>query len=436
VKDWWIRYRPLSLSPFALSCIFKMLTRLKLLAQLLYDPVHSMAEIRSRAPFIFAISAATLASLIYNLIGPNSYAIALRQDLRYLLFFQDGIDESFFARLIYEAVVYAGSHLVIIIFLAGIFVPLCIWIAGLFDRRGAPINIRKDYRPMLSCFFYAWAAAHLLMFLPALLLFKRDGEWFEYGLSLAPMPYFLLLLVIGLRAVLRISAGLAAVTILLSLIFIPLLLFGTVTLLSFMSPFLLIILIILLRGYFSQVMAEHRAKIAFKQNLEAATLNPADASAHYNLGLIYQKRGQYQEAIESFKRAVEIDVYETDAHYQLGRIALEQGRYSDAISHFDTVVRQDMDHSQSEVWREIGCTYFAAGQYTDALEAFERFLARRPSDAEGMYRHGLTLYKLGRSDEAASQMRAVIETVRTAPAYKYRLDRRWMIEAQSFLRSQ
>jgi hypothetical protein len=33
-------------------------------------------------------------------------------------------------------------------------------------------------------------------------------------------------------------------------------------------------------------------------------------------------------------------------------------------------------------------------------------------------------------------MQACIESVRTAPAYKYRSDRRWLQLAQSFLRSQ
>ena len=58
------------------------------------------------------------------------------------------------------------------------------------------------------------------------------------------------------------------------------------------SPFLLILLFLLLRGFFSDIIGSHRAKAAFKQNLESATLNPADASAHYNLGLIHQSRGE------------------------------------------------------------------------------------------------------------------------------------------------
>jgi tetratricopeptide (TPR) repeat protein len=198
----------------------------------------------------------------------------------------------------------------------------------------------------------------------------------------------------------------------------------------------LILVIILLRNLLGDMFSAQRAREDFKRSLETATLNPADASAHYNLGFIYQQRGQLEDAKASFRRAIEIDPEEIDAHYQLGRIARDEGKLAEAINHFDAVVRHNADHSQSEVWREIGHTYFQAGQLEDARAAFERFIEKRPSDAEGRYRYGLTLHRLGRYDEAAAEMQACIEAVRTSPAYKYRSERHWASEAQSFLKSQ
>src|SRR5262249_9141182 len=60
------------------------------------------------------------------------------------------------------------------------------------------------------------------------------------------------------------------------------------------SPILFIFAFILLRGYFTDFMGQQRAKAAFRKNMELATLNPADASAHYNLGLIHQSRGELE----------------------------------------------------------------------------------------------------------------------------------------------
>ena len=156
----------------------------------------------------------------------------------------------------------------------------------------------------------------------------------------------------------------------------------------FGSPFLLFLLFMLLRGYFSDIMGGHRAKAAFKQNLESATLNPADASAHYNLGLIHQSRGELDQARERFERALQIDPEEIDASYQLGRIARQQKRYADAIQNFEQVVARNPAHSQHEVWREVAATYIAAGQFEDARTALDQFLEHRPSDPEGLVSDG------------------------------------------------
>jgi len=202
------------------------------------------------------------------------------------------------------------------------------------------------------------------------------------------------------------------------------------------SPFLIIVLFVLLRGYFGEIMGQHRSKAAFKQNLESATLNPADASAHYNLGLIHQQRGELDAARERFERAVQIDDEEIDSHYQLGRIARQQKRFADAIRNFEQVVARDPAHAQHEIWREVGATYVSAGQYEDARTALEQFLERRTSDPEGLYLMGRAHAGLGHRREAANSMQACIEAVKTAPAYKYRLSKRWLNEAQQFLRSQ
>jgi tetratricopeptide (TPR) repeat protein len=201
------------------------------------------------------------------------------------------------------------------------------------------------------------------------------------------------------------------------------------------SPFLLVMLFFLVRGYVGNMLQTQRARESFKRNLEAATLNPADASAHYNLGLIHQQRGEVEAARERFERAIQIDDDEVDAHYQLGRIARQQKRLTDAVRHFEQVVSRDVAHAQHEIWREVGATYIAAGQHEDARNALDQFLERRPSDPEGLYLMGRAHAGLGHQREAASSMQACIDAVKTAPAYKYRADKRWLNEAQQFIKS-
>jgi tetratricopeptide (TPR) repeat protein len=413
-----------------------MRSRLTPLIKLFYNPAQAMIEISAGAPYVFGAAIALFATFAYYEVLSGRLLVIFAELSR-------GRSMGMTARfviIVYQIVLGMIGQASPILFLTVVFVPACLLATSLIHRRASfSVLLRQEYASLVSCALYSWAAAHLMMLIPALFLFQpgeTDSIVVEAALRLVPLPYFIFLIVLAAHAVLRVGYGGATGVVALgslSLFALPLL-----PRLSFIltSPFLLILVIILLRNFLGDMMSSQRAREDFKRNLEAATLNPADASAHYNLGLIYQQRRQLAEAKASFARSIEIDPDETDAHYQLGRIAREEGRLADAIGHFDAVVSRNPEHSLNEAWREIGWTYFQAGQYEDARVAFERFIDKRPSDAEGRYRYGLTLHQLGRDDEAATEMRACIEAVRTSPVFKYRAEKHWATEAESFLRSQ
>lgn len=361
-----------------------------------------------------------------------------------------------------------------VMLIAVVLVPILALIANTFERRGSfRVVITQEYAPVAASLFYVLTAANIVGILLAAVFhysgiqdqnipnaiqqadrlramlpegpeFTELVERFKNPAVISDqlfrMPrYFLFAIgtVVAVKDTFRMSSARA-----LGVSFIAW--FPTTflwpivsSLLSSVmgSPFLLFFLFMLLRGYFSDIMGSHRAKAAFKQNLESATLNPADASAHYNLGLIHQSRGELDAARERFERALKIDDGEIDASYQLGRIARQQKRYADAIQNFEHVVARDPAHSQHEIWREVAATYIAAGQFEDARMALDQFLEHRPSDPEGLYLMGRAHAGLGHKREATSLMQACIEAVKTAPAYKYRTSKRWLNEAEQFIKS-
>lgn len=418
----------------------------RLLLKLLWQPMTAIRGLRDRAPVAFTVGAAWLATTPYVMVALRLLMSAPLGGLgRAQSPYRPRVSFDYFSVSgLWSAAVGGGM---LVLFVAVVYVPVAIFLAnllaGLVERRPSfSLVIREEYAPTLACALGAWAVALLVTLAPAAVLGWQSGRLssdlliaYFFLLVVLPLPVFAALMTITLGTVLRVGWGAALVATLLSflsLLGLPLLLRAF----SFVcaSPFLLLLLIFLLRDRLGDLMSAQRARQSFKQKLEAATLNPADASAHYNLGLLYQQRGELDQAAACFRRAVEIDPQDTDANYQLGRIAREQGRPDEAIKYFEAVVRQAPTHSQHEVWREIALVYLTARQYQDALEMLDRFLAERPSDAEGRYWRGMTLSRLGRAAEAAEEMRACIESVRTAPAYKYRSERRWLQLAQNFLR--
>ena len=431
-----------------------MLDWLKPLPMMFYAPRRGMAAVRERAPLGAAALLALAAQAAYELFTQWPYLAG-------------GLARS--APLTAFSVLRNAAGELLLLALA--FVPLLVLFANLFERRGSyGLVLRQEYAPVASCVFYAWTVAHLLA-LPLSWLARRGGVearvvedsvtfWESYaergaispellaelldpgqlskGFALGVvLPLVALWMLPAVRESLRLSWGRAAAVLVGSAVVMALA--SPVLGLAHMllaSPFLLVLAFLLVRGYLTDAMRTQRARASFRQNLEAATLNPADASAHYNLGLIHLDRKELAEARSRFQRAVEIDADERDAHYQLGRISRSENKLPEAIEHFGRVVERAPDHAQHEVWREIGATYLAAGQFPDAHDALEKFLDRRPSDPEGLYLQGRALAGMGRRREAADLMRACIEAVRTAPAYKYRTEKRWLNEAQQFLRTQ
>src|SRR5215510_3591166 len=418
-----------------------MLVNLSLLFGLLWRPMTAVQRLRDRAPVAFSVFAAWLMTFLYWTVAPVLTGYA--QGGRWSDDVTGGEFESGFRTLSGALSGAAVKAAMVVLFVAVIYVPFAILIANLFERRASfSLVIREEYAGVVSCSLLSLAGS-LLVTLPAAILIGWQSGSLEGDviiryivlLLMMPLPIFAGLMAITIGTSFRIGWAAATVTTLisfLSLVGVPLL--ATAANFVCASPFLLLLLLFLLRDRIDEFIGATRSRQAFKQNLEAATLNPADASAHYQLGLIYQKRGQQDAAVASFQRAAEIDPQEVDAHYQLGRIARQQERLNEAIRHFERVVQLDPAHSQNEIWRETGLVYYDAGQFQDALEMFDKFLGNRPSDAEARYWRGMTLYKLGRESEAAQEMQNCVESVRTAPAYKYRFDRRWMNLAENFLR--
>jgi Tfp pilus assembly protein PilF len=435
---------------------------LRFIGMIFYAPLRGMREVRDRGGLASAALAAFLIQFVYIL------AVGWLAG-----------DRSIVTRgpsLIFNNLFNAAAPVLLV---AVIVVPVTTLIANLFDRRGSfRVVLQQEYGSLASVMLFAVSGATIIALISAVLLHfsgiqssyvattaeSLDSEqmrrWTQlFGLTseqiaagnarfrdpifvsrylfeLVRFPLFAIGGVAAVRETFRLAwLRSVAVFFLTALASLPLSLM-LYPLFSHIagSPFLLLFAFILLRGYFQSVVSTQRARTAFKQNLEAATINPRDSSAHYNLALIHQSRGELDQARERFQRAIEIDPDETDAHYQLGRIARSQNRWAEAIGHFEQVVQRDQYHAQNEIWREIGATYISAGQFEDARDTLQKFLERRENDPQGLYLMGRAHAGLGDQQEAASSMQACIDAVKTAPAYKYRAEKRWLHEAQQFLK--
>jgi tetratricopeptide (TPR) repeat protein len=293
---------------------------------------------------------------------------------------------------------------------------------------------QRDYSPLLTCIAMAWTAAQFPIVLAR---WTAPPPVFQILGGLAYL-YFALLVFFAVRTVFGAGNGSAASTVALS--WIPLgaaillreplsMIFGIVA-----SPFFLFFAIYYLGAEFRRLGDGLRAGQSYRRMLEAATVNPHDGEAQYQLGLIHQHRRQYTEAIRRFEAAVAIDQTETDAHFQLARIFRDQGRFPDALPHLEAVLKQNEKHSFSEVHRELGAVYLALDRVPDALRHLTTYTDRREYDPEGLYLYGQALDQSNRPAEARDIYLRAVDAARTAPHYRRHLVAKWSRLAQKAAR--
>ena len=331
-----------------------------------------------------------------------------------------------------------GNFFSTLLGVAILFVPCLILIVTLSEPIGSfGVVIRRDYGTLLTCTLMAWAAAHLPVIAAGLAIPRLGlGPRTALGLWCVGAVWFALLVALLVRTLfgVRFDKALLMVAVSALSFAVQAKLFAAVSI-FFFSPCLLFYAYYMFRGNIGGVGASLRQRQSFRRSMEAATINPRDSEAHYQLGLIFLQRRQYPEATERFKQAIGIDANETDAQYQLGRIARIQGRLQEALNYLSVVVEQDDKHNQHETWREIGLTYFAASMFVEARGAFERFLEHRPYDPEALFHYGKTLHQLGDSQQAREMFERCVEAVRTMPGYRQGQVRKWQKLAQQQLTS-
>jgi tetratricopeptide (TPR) repeat protein len=421
-----------------------LLDNIRLLLKLYYRPLAAMSGIIDEGKWFFGLAVAILVSMLFQFaVARDAYREyeAARVEAPSAEYdrageYGEGEDPAFEGEPAGRAARWSRSFsplsgLTTLLALALFYVPGTILAAVLFERLGSfGVALQRDYVPLVTCTLMSWTAAYLPIALAGLALAPWGlGPVGVLLLWLIGTAYFAGLMVCAVRTVFGISFGKAVATISVSWVS----LFLSAFLFVLASPFFLILLYFLFRGQFGDIGSSFRQRQGFRRSLEAATVNPRDAEAHYQLGLIYQQRRQYGEAIARFNRAIEIDAREVDAHFQLGRIARDQGRLQEAINHFNAVVVEDDKHSQHEIWREIGATYADASMYEDARTALEKYIERRPYDPEGLYYLGETYTKLG-NGPAREMFERCIEAARTTPYYRQGQAGKWRRLAEERLK--
>src|SRR5438034_10164065 len=120
---------------------------------------------------------------------------------------------------------------------------------------------------------------------------------------------------------------------------------------------------------------------AMKEFRQAIALDPRNASAEYEMGEIFRRRGQAERAVDHFSRAVEIDPHFEDAQIGLGRTLIDLQKAEAALPHLRAAIHLNPTNEVSHfllpgAYKSLG----DAADYKNETALFQKYHVRPYAD--------------------------------------------------------
>lgn len=134
------------------------------------------------------------------------------------------------------------------------------------------------------------------------------------------------------------------------------------------------------REYAVALYATGDTEKAKEQYLAELKLNDKDPVLHNNLGNVYRDSRQYEEAIKSYQKAIELDPKNATPYINLAHLYIYTLEKTDfGIEVYNRAIEENPDNA--DLPGLLANTYEQIGNYAKAREAYENMLEKNPDNA-------------------------------------------------------
>jgi Flp pilus assembly protein TadD len=168
----------------------------------------------------------------------------------------------------------------------------------------------------------------------------------------------------------------------------------------------------------------HKYNVMLKVLGEAIDHFPAFASAYRQRGTLYQAKGDDKAALPEFTKAIRLNPEDAEAFYERGMVRWNHGRgnHAAALRDFDEAIRLRPGnwlylHYRGEVRR-------SNNDFKGALADFDEAISISPDHASSYYQRALVLKRLGRRAAAVADLKIYVDRDRIKGYRDHREERR------------
>ena len=125
---------------------------------------------------------------------------------------------------------------------------------------------------------------------------------------------------------------------------------------------------------------------------------PDDVTCLNVLGVILDRKGQTEEAIRIYQKALQINENSSETHFNMGSILHRLGRSNEARVNYEKAISIKSDFLNAHF--NLGLVYQNLQDYTKAIESYEKAIELKPDFHEAIGAMGTAFQAQGELDEA------------------------------------
>lgn len=159
-------------------------------------------------------------------------------------------------------------------------------------------------------------------------------------------------------------------------------------------------------------------------------LNPSHPGArsflegyYVNEGIAFRREQKFDKAKAAFQQALSINGSSAAAHFELGQELARQGQLDQAIQEYQESIRLDPDKSTAHT--RLAAAYTEKGQYEQAIQAYQEVIKQHPRDPAAHDGLGVAYSKTGQPEKAIETLGQAVrfylvrgEREQARPAYE------------------
>jgi tetratricopeptide (TPR) repeat protein len=152
---------------------------------------------------------------------------------------------------------------------------------------------------------------------------------------------------------------------------------------------------------------EGRIDEALEHYRRALEIQPDYVPPRCNMAAILAKQGHFDEAIAGYRKALEIQPDCVAAHNNLGELLIRQGRLDEASEHYRQALESQPDYAAA--YCNLGNVWMARQRFEEAETNYRKALESQPDYAMAHNNLGNVLACRGQFDEALTHYRRALE---------------------------